>query len=106
MSGRSHAYIATSSGPSDVSCALVSTPWTFSATAPSVSVTVPDDFTVVDVFEVTTAPAHVADFKNHQVAGRVLTLSAVALDNARPARLFVLARTPGIRASVAAGMSY
>ena len=98
--------IATSSGPSDVSCALVSTPWTFSATAPSVSVTVPDDFTVVDVFEVTTAPAHVADFKNHQVAGRVLTLSAVALDNARPARLFVLARTPGIRASVAAGMSY
>lgn len=98
--------IATTSGPSDVTCALYSTPWVFKATSPDVKVTVPDDFAVVDVFELTTTAAHVADFTSHQVQGRELTLQKIGLDDKRPARLFVLARTPDVRKAVAAAMSY
>lgn len=91
-------------GPNDLTCALVATPWTFASITPSLALSIPEDFAVRDVFEVT--PTGVADFAGYQVGGRTLTLSSVALGQATPVRLFVLASHTGVRAAVAAAMSY
>lgn len=73
--------------------------WRLAAVAPDVTVRVPDDFAVADVFEVT--PAGTADVaETIGAAGRDLTFTAVGMEQARPYRLFVLARSADLRARV------
>lgn len=92
------------SGNTDLTCALASKPWQFATMAPDVTLDIPSDVAVRDVFEVgASAPS---DYGAFQVLGRTLVLSSVALDNTRPVRLFVLASSPDVRARVAARMAY
>ncbi len=94
--------------PDDVSCntnkyiSEAAVPhWVLKDYAPTVSVTVPEDFGVHEVFEVrdggvwdlATAPV---------VQGRELWFGAVPLSNAVPVRLYVLASDPSVRDRVAA----
>ena len=53
---------------------------------------------VADVFEVT--PTKLVDVSAPKVVGRTVTVG-VDVDDARPARLFVLARTKDLRAALA-----
>ncbi len=92
------------SGNNDLTCALASKPWQFTAMAPDVTLAIPDDVAVRDVFEV--GPSAPMDYSAFHVQGRNVILSSVALDNARPVRLFVLASDPDVRARVAARMTY
>jgi hypothetical protein len=102
--------IDTATAPSDIACAAVATEgmvphWTLRNATPTVTVHVPADFGVVDVFEVTDGvvadPAATFSF-----AGRDLTFAAVPLSNSIPVRVFVVAGAPGVRAAVAAAVAH
>jgi hypothetical protein len=95
--------VAAESGPDDVSClqaqVMGSDPprWVFAARRPEVRVDIPADLAVADLFEV--VDGAVRDLTvPHAVAGRTVTFPALALDNDRPARVFVFAADPGLRA--------
>jgi hypothetical protein len=99
--------LATRSGPTDLGCGTVLSEagvphWTWDPTTVDLSLTVPDDAGVLEVFEVT--PDGVADPAGVSIAtsGRTLTLSGVSLAASVPVRLFVLARTAGLRDDVTA----
>jgi hypothetical protein len=74
--------------------------WTFAARQPAVRVAVPEDLALVDVFEV--VDGAVRDLTVPvEAEGRTVTFPALPLDDARPARVFVLAADPGLRARLA-----
>jgi hypothetical protein len=79
--------------------------WTLADQTAKVSVAVPDDFAIAEVFEVkgqqvleVTTP--------RSVSGRTLELSGLALGNATPVRVLVLARTKAVRQAVAAALTH
>jgi hypothetical protein len=99
--------LATTAAPTDPSCAAAfidesAVPhWVLASQTLDVDVTVPADFGVADLFEVTSKA--VIDLPAQPLTnGRVVRLKNLVVDNARPARLFVLARDKAVRASVAA----
>jgi hypothetical protein len=98
--------VAAMSGPTDLTCALFSTPWVFASAQPDIIATIPDDVSVSEVFEVLPSAPYTAEFSGYTVAGRKLTLPAVALSNDMPIRLFVLAQSSAVRARVTTEMSY
>lgn len=74
--------------------------WVMASQTLSVSLEVPRDFGVAEVFEVTAAgPKSVTGVT---ISGRTLTIAGVSVDNASAARVFVIARTTGVRGDVAA----
>lgn len=89
------------SGPTDLECAipLANPHWVLADQQVDVTVDVPKDLAVADVFEIRSGtlidPSVV-------VNGRQLTLPGVALSNAEPVRLFVLASSKSLRSEVAA----
>jgi hypothetical protein len=91
----------TTAEPTDPTCgpALLGVPpvphFSLSQQTANVTVTVPPDFAISELFEATDrGPGPTPRFS---VQGRNLTLSNIALDNANAARVFVLARTPQVR---------
>ena len=64
-----------------------------------VSIDVPRDMAIVEVLEVTDVAVKVVG--DVVVMGRTLTIRGVPLDNATPARMFVLASNTGVRAWIA-----
>jgi hypothetical protein len=91
--------------PTDTACSTAASAaalphWRFGAQKVSVDVAIPADLGVAEVFEVTADGPK--DFPTVGVAGRTVTLKDVAVDEATPARLFVLARTKDVRGKVAA----
>jgi hypothetical protein len=101
--------IKTTDGPDWTSCGLASAVpsflkhWVFASIAPPISVTIPDDFGVDDVFEV--QDGTIADAPSSS-SGRSLALGPVALSNQKPVRLFVIAANKDVRARVLAAMSF
>jgi hypothetical protein len=99
--------LAVATAPTDLGCgtALVAEAlvphWILAASAPNVGVRVPDDFGVVDAFEITDREVLDLDF-SLAVSGRVVTLESVALSNEVPVRLIVLAADRGLRGAIAA----
>ena len=102
--------LKTTTGPTDVGCAATLTEaqvvhWMLADQTAKVSVAVPDDFAVVDVFEV--KGQQVLDVTTPQsVVGRMLHLDGIALGNAAPVRVFVLARTTAVRQAVTAALAH
>jgi hypothetical protein len=99
--------LRTRSGPTDVGCGTVLSEaavphWTWDPSVVELSIAVPDDFGVLEVFEV--APGGIVDAAGVStgIAGRTLTLSGVSLAEGVPVRLLVLARTEALRDRVAA----
>lgn len=102
--------LETTTGPTDLGCAATVTEaqvvhWTLADQTAKVSVAVPDDFAIAEVFEVkgqqvleVTTP--------RSVSGRTLELSGLALGNATPVRVLVLARTKAVRQAVAAALTH
>lgn len=110
--------ITVASAPTDVGCgaAFVSEAtvphWVLGEAAPDVTLEIPDDFGVVELFEVAVDgdvfdPAsrvvRDVDFPV-RVEGRTVTLERVGLSNARPVRLIVLAADEAVRGEVLARM--
>lgn len=99
--------LATSAAPTDLGCqaALIGTSavphWKLAPQTLDVSVNVPADLGVAEVFEIT--PTKIVDVADPKVSGRTVTLGGVAVDDARPVRLFVFARTKELRATLAKG---
>lgn len=108
--------ITVAAAPTDVSCGAsflseATVPhWVLADAAPDVVLDIPDDFGVVDLFEVAvegdvfdpaSRVARDVDFPV-RVAGRSVTLEGVALSNARPVRLIVLAADEAVRGEVLA----
>ena len=95
--------------PEDLACqsALVGVGavphWELASQTLDVSVTVPSDFGVVTVLEVSESTTRIVP--GVTVSGRTLTLPGVRLDNTTPARLFVLARTTAVRAAIDAELA-
>jgi hypothetical protein len=102
--------LSVASNVTDVKClgALVSEAlvphWILADHAPDVSVVVPDDFGVADVFEVGDRTVLEPSF-GLSVSGRVITFSDVPLSNAEPVRLVVLAAHEAVRDDVLAAMN-
>jgi hypothetical protein len=99
--------LATRSGPTDVGCGTVLSEaavphWLWDASTLDVTVPVPGDFGVLEVFEVTPDGVRDATGVTPRVVGRELVLAGVAMDPAVPVRLFVLARNADIRARATA----
>ena len=97
----------TTAGPTDLGCGTVLSEaavphWTWALSTQDLSISVPGDFGVREVFEVSPAGITDAAGVSTAVAGRTLTLSGVAIGADVPVRLFVLARTDALRARVAA----
>lgn len=67
-------------------------------------VTVPDDLAVTDIFEIVDAKVQALSFPKI-VSGREVRFPAVPLSNTTPVRLVVLARSPSLRAQIAAGLT-
>ncbi len=99
----------TTSAPTDISCgaALITEAlvphWKMATTQPQVTVTIPRDFGVVDIFEVVDGDVVDISF-GVVVTGRTVKLFAVPLSNDVPVRLVVFAMSEGVRASVKAAM--
>lgn len=94
----------TTAKPTDVACNTATSAaavprWKFAAQTLAVEVSIPNDFGVAEVFEITADGPK--DFTSIAASGRTLTLSSVALDEATPVRLFVIARTKEVRAAAA-----
>jgi hypothetical protein len=101
--------LAVSRAPTDVACAgaflsEATVPhWILADQILSVTVTVPEDFGVAELFEVTAGG--VADLSMPAVVdGRNIRMEAVQLSNAVPVRLFVLASNEGVRGHVLESM--
>ena len=101
--------LAVSRAPTDVACAgaflsEATVPhWILADQTLSVTVTVPTDFGVAEIFEVTAGG--VVDLSMSAVVdGRNIRLEAVQLSNAVPVRLFVLASHEGVRDCVMEAM--
>ena len=100
--------VETTTGPTDVGCAATVTEaqvvhWMLVDRTATVSVVVPDDFAVAEVFEV--KGQQVLDVTTpRSVTGRTLRLDGIALGNAAPVRVFVLARTTAVRQVVVAAL--
>lgn len=93
------------SAPTDLACATsgigVKPHWRLRNVQPTLSVPIPEDFGVREVFEVREG-AVVSLNVPVAVVGRTLRLGPVPLSNAEPARVLVLAGAEGIREAVAA----
>ncbi|MFN9809233.1 MAG: hypothetical protein ACK6CU_06340 [Deltaproteobacteria bacterium] len=99
--------LSTSAGPSDVGCGTVlsegSVPrWSWSDSTVELTVPIPRDFGVLELFEITPEGVRDAAGVSSRVADRDLVLSGVTLPSRLPVRLFVLARTAGVRTAAAA----
>jgi len=67
-----------------------------------ISVAVPTDVEVDDVFEIVDGEVVDVPAGAYAVTGRSVTLSSVTLSNTTPTRVFVLAANPGVRFAMAA----
>ncbi len=79
--------------------------WILADLNPSVGVIVPDDFGVVDIFEVNLDRTVSDPSFAWSVSGRTVTFAGVPLSNAVPVRLVVLAADLSVRDDVQAAMS-
>jgi hypothetical protein len=79
--------------------------WTLKDIVPSVMVRVPEDFGVVDVFEVLDG-AVIEPSAPWVVEQRELRFEGVPLSNAVPTRVIVLAGDKAVRGEVAAAMAH
>ncbi|MEO7092473.1 MAG: hypothetical protein ABI175_04425, partial [Polyangiales bacterium] len=77
--------------------------WELATQTLDVSIDVPPDFGVATVLEVT--PKGVSIVAGVEVSGRTIKLVGVRVDNTQPARLFVLARTTGVRTKIEAALA-
>lgn len=97
--------LATSSAPTDLGCqsallGLNPVPhWMLAAQSLDVSLDLPPDMGVADVFEVT--PTKLVDVSPPKVAGRTVTIPGQTVDDMRPVRLYVFARTKDLRTRLA-----
>jgi hypothetical protein len=106
--------LSTATAPTVAACGLASiggpTPhFTLAPQTLDVEVAIPDDFAVVDIFEVLVddASTQVVDPTcDVSSLGRVVTLGGVSLDDDVPVRLVVLARDATVRDQVAAAMAH
>ncbi len=93
------------SAPTDLACATsgigVKPHWKLRNVQPTLSVTIPEDFGVREVFEVRDGAVAAMNYPI-AVQGRTLRFGPVPLANAEPARVFVLAGAEGVREAVAA----
>jgi hypothetical protein len=93
---------STCSGPTDADCFLNhDVHWAFRETFASIAIDVPDDFPVVEAFEV--SHAGVAPLKG-TLNGRSVEVHGIALGPDRPTRLFVLAADASVKTEVAKGL--
>jgi len=74
--------------------------WILASHSPTVTLTVPADLGVADLFEVVGRQVVSLPYAT-QVSGRELVIQGVPLDNQTPVRLFVLAESGQVRAQVA-----
>ncbi|MBM4371019.1 MAG: hypothetical protein FJ098_05155 [Deltaproteobacteria bacterium] len=94
--------LKTSAAPTDIACgaALVAEflvpHWVLASHGPMVTVEIPGDFGVQELFEVRADGTQDMDWE-YSVQGRELTLGPVPLDNADPVRVLVLAADPSVR---------
>lgn len=79
--------------------------WSLTPQTLDVSVDVPADLEVTEVFEVTDTKADLVPSSRISVAGRTLTIGGVTLDDSKAGRVFVLARTSAVRADVASRLA-
>lgn len=99
--------LKSSSGPTDLGCQLAlggggAIPhWQMAPQTVDVSIDVPRDLSVVEVLEVTDAAVKPV---TATAAGRTVTIKGVVLDHKMPARVFVLAATTDLRATIASGL--
>ncbi len=99
--------LATRSGPTDIGCGTVLSEaavphWIWDPSTLDVTVSIPSDFGVLEVFEVTPDGVRDASGVTPRASERELVLSGIAIDPGVPARLFVLARSGDVRARAAA----
>jgi hypothetical protein len=100
--------LETTAAPTDLACAgaLVDESqvprWVVAAKTLTVEIDVPPDLAIADAFEVLPGRVAAPPSPPQITGGRTLRLANIAVDNARPARLFVLAATPTLRAEIAA----
>ncbi len=94
--------LATQNTVSDTDCAMTFTMesmvphWILAPASVSVTVEIPADFGVMEVFEVT--PEGPVDLAySTSVSGRRVTVSGIPLDNTTPARILVFAADSGVR---------
>jgi hypothetical protein len=92
------------SAPTDINCQLAlggggAVPhWKMAAQTIAVSIAIPRDLGVAEVLEVTDTT--VKAVTSYAVVGRTLTINGVALDNTTPARVYVLAASKAVAASI------
>ncbi len=98
--------MAHDAAPTDLSCLSFTSEqgvphWVSKSQLATVSIPVPKDFGVVDIFEV---GAHAVGDSSFPVAfaGRTVNLSSIPLDNSTPVRLIVLAADASLRAEMSA----
>jgi hypothetical protein len=76
--------------------------WILGSQTLDVSVEIPTDFGVEEVFEVVAGQIVEVPSGTVSVSGRTLTVSGIGLDNDAPARVFVLAANADVRTKMAA----
>jgi hypothetical protein len=108
--------ITSTRAPTDIGCGaaflfeLTVPHWVLGTITPDISLQIPDDFGVAEMFEVAVdgdvfdpASRVVRDLDMpFRVEGRTITLEGVALSNEAPARLFVMAADDAVRSDVLA----
>ncbi|MCX7959458.1 MAG: hypothetical protein N3B13_10465, partial [Deltaproteobacteria bacterium] len=94
--------LKTSKAPTDVSCgaALVSESmvphWVLAEQTVSFEITVPDDFGVYDIFEI--SQGKISSSKvNYSTNGRKISVENVSINNTIPVRIFVFAKDKNVR---------
>ena len=93
--------LETTQGPTDLLCLLQRhRPWRLATQVVDVSVDLPPDLGVTDVFEVRDGAVHAVTLPMSR-AGRTVRLAGMPLDDSIAGRIFVLAGAAGIRAAVA-----
>lgn len=103
--------LAADEGPTDEQClrfqlGIEPEPprWILTEREVSLTVTLPDDFSIEDAFEIT--DGHVADLAYPaSLSGRELTLEGIPFNNDRPVRVLVFAANLLVRENVAAAMT-
>lgn len=76
--------------------------WILKSQTLNVTIDVPTDFGVDDVFEIVDGKVVDSSPGSVSVSGRSLELGAISLSNAKPARVFVLAANPSVRTAMGA----
>ncbi|MGE3670854.1 MAG: hypothetical protein AB7K71_14400 [Polyangiaceae bacterium] len=100
------------SQPDDIRCAAAflneaSVPhWIFTARSTQVTVKIPNDFEVRDVFEISQTGVVADPQGGFSLSGRTLSFDSVALGNDVPVRLYVIAKTAKQRTQAQQATTY